>query len=316
MIRYNGLAGCSSRDFVEPVVTVGVFDGVHLGHRKVLQAMTDWAREVAGNTVVVTFDRHPQAVLRDKQPMFIASLEHRLQQFDFLGIDAAVVLEFNQALAATPPEQFLTETLMGKLGCRRILLGYNAAFGRDGAGTYAFLKELETKHQFEVRRAEPVEVDGKRISSTNIRTEILEGDLQTAAKMLGRPISVLGTVITGSGRGKGLGFPTANLDLHHELRPPAGVYITIVRIGKRLYHSLTNIGYRPTFTSDYAVEKGRELVETHILDFTGDLYGQSIEVSFVEKIREEKKFKDTAALAAQIAQDLKLLHTRLQTPTQ
>ncbi|MFW6107677.1 MAG: riboflavin biosynthesis protein RibF [bacterium] len=287
-----------------PVVTVGMFDGVHRGHQRVLADLEGWADELDTAALVVTFDRHPRAMAHGETVPFITSPEHRMVLFERLGVDACAVLTFDEQVRRMPPREFVVEVICGRFQAQGMLLGYNGRFGRDAEGDYELLRRLEAEGVCLARQsAEPVTVDGRPVSSSAIRGAIESGDLARARRMLGRPVSVLGTVSRGERRGSRLGFPTANLDLHHEVKPPAGVYVTRARVGGAWRPALTSIGRKPTFPDPPA----EDVVEVFVPDLDRPLYGESVEVRFDRKIREQIAFPSAEELAAQIAQDLELL---------
>jgi riboflavin kinase/FMN adenylyltransferase len=287
-----------------PILTIGLFDGVHLGHQKVLGRVIRWAKEKGGESVVVTFDRHPKSFLTNRPQSSITSLEHRLVLFERLGIDLTVVLEFNHKIAEMSTEDFASQVISGWLGTKGMILGFDSSFGKGKKGDINVIRKLGEKYGFAVRSCLPVKFEDEIVSSTTIRQQILSGDLVQAKKMLGRPVSVLGIVVRCDGRGTNLGYPTANLDLHHEVKPPNGVYASKVIILKKEYSALTNIGCRPTFEGQQGVTISDEShIEVHILDFDGNIYGELLEVQFLSKIRDEKKFESAEALKAQIKKD-------------
>ncbi|MFQ5688173.1 MAG: riboflavin kinase, partial [Candidatus Scalindua sp.] len=206
-----------------PVVTLGMFDGVHLGHQKVIQKTIDLASKENGESIILTFDRHPKSFLSQKQQSCITSLEHRLALFDQLGVDISIVLEFDKKIAEISAEDFIAEIIHEWLGAKVVVLGFNCSFGKDRRGDALMVCNFAEKYGLEVVVCEPAEFEGEITSSTAIRKKIIQGDLQKAKGMLGRRVSVFGTVIKGDGRGMELGFPTANLNLHHEIKPPSGV---------------------------------------------------------------------------------------------
>ncbi len=288
-----------------PVITVGGFDGVHLGHQKIIQETRNWARERGGEGVVITFKSHPKSILSDKPLSFITSLEHRLILFERLGVELAVVLDFKK-VAHLRAEDFVKQVVIGCLEAKGWVMGFDFRFGKDKRGDFSLATRLSEHYGFQLRTCPPVKFKGEIISSTRIRTAILAGDLESAEGMLGRPVSILGTVVKGRGRGRKLGYPTANLDLHHEIKPPTGVYATWVTIEEKDYLSVTNIGTRPTFE-----EKGEETTEVYIIDFKRNLYGEVLEVKFIYKIREELKFPSAEALKAQMDKDKEEVLKRL-----
>ncbi len=294
-----------------PVVTVGGFDGVHLGHQKIIHQTKDWAIECGGEAVVITFESHPKGILSGRPLSFITSLEHRLVFFQRLGVDITVVLDFNEVAHLTA-EDFVRQVIADWLGTKGWVMGFNFRFGKDREGDYSLTSRLSQRYGFQLRTCPPVKSRGNIISSTRIRKAVLEGDLKEAEEMLGRPVSILGTVVKGSGRGKGLGYPTANLDLHHEIKPPDGVYATWVTINGKDYLSLTNIGTRPTFEEPSG---GESITEVYVMDFDKELYGEVLEVKFIYKLREELKFDSAEALRAQMDKDKEEVLKRLSKKT-
>ena len=289
------------KKFVWPVVTLGVFDGVHLGHQKVIQKTINLAKNKNGESIILTFDRHPKSFLSQTQQSCITSLEHRLVLFKQLGVDMTVVLEFSRKIAEISAEEFIDKVIHEWLGAKVVVLGFNCSFGKGKRGNASMVQDYAEKCGFEVITCDSVEFEGEITSSTKIRKKIIKGDLQKAKGMLGRRVSVLGTIIKGSGRGKGLGFPTANLNLHHEIRPPSGVYATKVFLDGREYNAITNIGTRPTFEKNTQTDE--PLVEVHIIDFCGSIYGKDLEVQFLYKLREETKFENADELKLQLERD-------------
>lgn len=294
------------------VATVGVFDGVHLGHFAVLRRVVDRAAVLALEPAVVTFAGHPKEVLAGRAPPAVTSLDHRLLLFERIGLQTALVLEFTPALRDVTAEDFVQRVLLDGLGMRELVLGWDSKLGKDRGGTVDSLQPLARTLGFGLEEVGPLRQRGHPISSTAVREAVALGELDRAAAMLGRPVSLLGTVVRGDGRGGALGFPTANLDLHHELRPPEGVYGALaLRRGRAPapaevcrdprgspLPAVVNIGGRPTFGASQVV------VEVHILDFDGDLYREDLEVYFLGRIRDERRFGGAAELARQIADDV------------
>lgn len=287
------------------VVSIGVFDGVHLGHQKILERNTAEARRLGARATVVTFREHPKRVLLGRAPRTLTSLEHRLELFRRAGIEHAVALTFDEELKAIPAEAFVRDFLLGALGARKFVLGFDSKFGRDRAGTPEMLSALG----YDVEVVSQVTVGGRAVSSTAIREAVELGDLAGAERMLGRPVTVYGQVVPGDRLGRQIGFPTANLDLHHELRPPNGVWAVRVRrvryaperIEEAARDGVLNIGFRPTVSGERP-EAPR--VEVHVLDFSGDLYGEYLEIEFVAALRDERKFPSLEALREQIRADV------------
>jgi riboflavin kinase/FMN adenylyltransferase len=282
-------------------LAIGVFDGVHLGHQRVIGQARDDARAIGGTSVVLTFDPHPMRVLQpNKAPQLLTSTEHKLALIEKLNLDACLVLAFDKAFSRTPPEQFI-ETVAGKTNqLQEICVGTRFRFGHNRAGDVRLIEALAPRYGFVAKEIRSVMLDKEMISSTAIRQHVRGGRLDRAAAMLGRPFSVLGTVETGDHRGHGLGFPTANLNPHNEVLPPDGVYVARAVIGQETLGGVVNIGVRPTFKDRWP----RRILEIHILGFDREVYGRDVEVQFLQKLRDEKKFDSADALKAQIAADI------------
>ena len=283
-----------------PVVTWGVFDGVHLGHRRVLETLVAWARAEGVPSVVVTFDRHPVEVLRGTKVPLITPLGERLRLLGERGVDAVLVLNFTLAFSKTPAEAFIRDVVAGALRAKGVVLGHDSRFGKDREGDLATLEAQSRGLGLAVRRCEPELFEGRPVSSSLLRELLFGGRLEEARRLLGRAPSVIGTVVRGDRRGTSIGIPTANLELHHAVKPPAGVYAAEVPLDGRLHRAVVNIGTRPTFK-----ENGAETIEAHLLDFAGgDLYGRVLEVRFLGRLRDERRFDGLDALKAQIAEDI------------
>jgi riboflavin kinase/FMN adenylyltransferase len=283
------------------VLAIGNFDGIHLGHQAILRATVNRAHALSAVSTVLTFDPSPRRVLRpESAPLRLSTIAQRLEWFNALGIEAAVVLPFTLELARLSPEEFVEQILVHDLHVKTVLVGENFHFGHKQAGNVKLLKELGAKNGFEVMIIPPVEYHGEVVSSTIIRREIAEGDMSHAGRLLGRPFALTGEVVPGTGTGRKFTFPTLNLAAEQELLPARGVYITrtVCEGGTCGHRSVTNIGVRPTFN-------GSSLsVETHLLDFQPETTPKRIEVRFWERLREEKKFNGPEELRAQIAQDI------------
>ncbi len=284
-------------------LTIGMFDGVHIGHRKIIASVVACARDRGLEAVVVTFDPHPSRVLSpsNKSPSLI-SLDHRLDLFKRMGVDTAVVINFAKPFARMAPENFVKKILIDLLGARFIFTGENFLFGNSASAGFEALRRIASPYGVKVTSISAIKVSGKVISSSSIRKYIMSGELRRAKQLLGRPVSILGTVVKGARFARVLGYPTANINPHHEVIPPAGVYAVKVRIGKSVRGGVLNIGRRPTFYSPRDEEPD---IEAHIFDFKAHIYGKEIEVSFIKKIRGEKRFKDAGALIRQIKKDTK-----------
>jgi len=293
------------------LATIGTFDGVHRGHLHVLKTLTAWREELrkAGTEChagIVTFRDHPKKTLDGRAPDMLTTLEHRLLLFERAGLDFAWVLEFTPELSKLTALQFAEKYFRDCLKLRGLVMGHDSRFGSDRMSKDSpGMEQLAKTVGLELRSVEPVlSPDAEIISSTRIREAILEGRLQDAEAMLGRHVSVYGTVIKGDGRGRRLGYNTANIDLGREVRPPFGVYATVALINGQRHGSVTNVGYRPTIAQNLPQgAKPDLLIETHLFEFHGDLYDQKLEVLFIEKLRDERRFPDVQALVEQIKKD-------------
>ena len=281
-------------------VTIGNFDGVHLGHQFIFRMLVEEARREGRPAVVISFEPHPQRVLHlERRPFYlIASPEEKIRLLAGLGIDAFILIPFSLEYARTTAEEFVREVLRERLRIRRILIGHDYTFGRGKEGNEAFLTEAGRRLGFEVEGINAFCVGDIVISSTKIREALLAGEVRFAATLLGRPYNLSGRVIYGNQRGVRLGFPTANIAPDKELVPARGVYaVRVLREGKR-HDGVVNIGFNPTFA-----DKKRS-VEVHIFDFHEDIYGESIEILFIERIRDEVRFESPEKLIAQIDRDI------------
>lgn len=280
------------------IVTIGVFDGVHTGHRKVISQLLKDAKRHRLKPAVITFNPHPARVLknRGRVPM-LTSLRHRLRLLEGLGIEVCLVINFTRAFAEKPAEDFLRDTLLKRLNMKMLVIGNRFSFGKEQIRSGVELENIASNLRFSLKVIKPERYHGVAISSSMIRALIEEGRLTAASRLLARPVSVLGTVIHGKKRGRIIGFKTANIDPHHEAIPPSGVYATYAKIGKNRYKSVLNIGRRPTFNER---EPG---IEVHIFGINKNIYNREVEVSFVKKIRPERKFRSREALRSQIAKD-------------
>lgn len=290
--------------FGRPAVTVGVFDGVHLGHAALLQRLVASARAGGVPPVVVTFWPHPRAVLGGGAPPLICTLAHRVALLRRQGAAGVVILPFDAEVASWSPEDFARRVLHERLGASRVVVGADHRFGRGRQGDVALLGHLGERLGFVAEPVPLLETGGLKASSTAVRDALGRGDLALAARLLGRPASVLGRVVRGDQRGRALGFPTANLDLGAALRPPRGVYAVRARLvvdhedGPWL-PAVANVGRRPTVAAD-----GQDLVEVHLLEGGRDLYGLDLEVELVLRLRDERRFDGLDALRDQIGRDV------------
>jgi riboflavin kinase/FMN adenylyltransferase len=286
--------------FSRTVVTIGNFDGVHLGHRAILGRVLQRARELEAQAVAITFDPHPLKVLRpDMNLPLLTTADQKLGLLAASGLDAVVVLPFTHELAALAPQDFVREYFCQRLQTRELVVGHDYQFGRGRAGNIGLLKEMGKQHGFTVQVVWAVEAEGAVVSSSLIRALLRLGKVGEAARLLGRPYGVTGQVVRGKGRGgKLLGVPTANLRPANELLPASGIYAVRVRRGAKILAGVANIGTCPTFDNQDLS------LEVHLLEFHGELYGENLEVQFVRRLREERRFESIEALAAQIHADI------------
>ena len=281
------------------VISVGNFDGLHIGHQKIIRAVVDGARKEKAIAAVITFDPHPLKVLRpDAAPPLIMTIAQRVAGFAECGLDAALVMRFDRALADLFAEEFVRNVLVETVRAKRILVGANFRFGYQQAGNVELLTRLGTEHGFAVEIMAAAEIDGRPVSSTEIRRGVAEGRVYEAAELLGHPFALTGTIQPGAGRGSKIVFPTLNLAAEQELLPARGVYATECTLGGTLFRSVTNVGVRPTFDGEALS------IESHLSDFADQVTTGRLEVRFWKRLREERKFDGAEALKAQIALDI------------
>ncbi|MBN2808250.1 MAG: bifunctional riboflavin kinase/FAD synthetase [Deltaproteobacteria bacterium] len=282
------------------VVAIGNFDGVHLGHRSLLARATSRAKALDLKSAALTFSPHPLKLLfPDRRIFLITSYERKADLIAGCGIDNLVVAPFDLRFANLTADGFVDHVLVRHLGAAVVVVGDNYNFGRNREGSLVRLQELGEVHGFQVEVAPPCRIDGELVSSTKIREAIMRGDIEQASRFLGRPCAISGRVVRGKGRGRGLGFPTANLVSEVELYPCEGVYAVWVEHAEKRYMGVVNIGYNPTFADTGLT------VEVHILDFDADLYGENLKLTFVKLLRKEKACSSIAELHALIAADVK-----------
>jgi len=294
----RGYLGRPSRPY--PVATIGNFDGHHIGHRALLQTVMQAARKARGTAMVLTFDPHPVKILAPHVELrFLTCPEEKLKRFEEAGIDEVVLLEFNESFARLSPEAFVEQVLFNGLRLREIFVGEHFAFGHKRAGTIADLAALGGRYGLTVTPVSPVMVDGGIVSSTRVRQLIQGGQVGQAAILLGRQYALNGQVMPGAQRGQTLGWPTANLQLPPDrVIPSDGVYATVAVVNQRRYDSVAYIGTRPTF------DAGERVLEVYLLNGVHDLYGQSLTVEFIERVRGDIRFEGADALSRQIASDV------------
>lgn len=312
-----------SRQLVRPVLTIGNFDGIHLGHRAIMETVIERARLLEGEAVVLTFDPHPRKVLRpDTAPSMLATREQKLEALEKVGIDVVIMQPFDLEFAKTSPESFVRDLIWDCIRPREVFVGYDFHFGKDREGSMAALSEIGAGLGFSVTIIPEIRINDRDVNSTRIRQLIASGEVEEAENLLGRPFAVRSRVLEGDKRGRTLGFPTANLGPENEILPGVGVYAGEVRILERpganaasistnptsdeRYGAVVNVGTRPTF-----YEGGRLLAEAHLLDFEGDLYGAAVELAFHHRLRSEQKFPGPDALKVQIAADIETARKKL-----
>jgi riboflavin kinase/FMN adenylyltransferase len=281
------------------VLALGNFDGLHRGHVKIIERVNRRAGERGATSVVMTFDPHPPRVVRpDKAPPLIMTKAQRLEAIAAAGIQGTAVVRFTHELSRWDPETFVRAVLVEWLHVAEVWVGANFLFGRDRAGNFSLLRTLGARYGFRAEKIDPVRYREFVVSSTRIRRLISEGRVDEAGVLLGHPYAIDGTVVEGARRGREIGFPTANLDTPNELIPPHGVYATTVQLESVIHPAITNIGVRPTFG-----EGERAVIETHVLGFERDLYGASMRLGFVQRLRDERAFDSVDQLRAQIEAD-------------
>jgi riboflavin kinase/FMN adenylyltransferase len=284
------------------VATIGNFDGVHLGHRRILESVAARAREVGRPSVAITFEPHPLAVLRpDHAPRRLQTLRQKEEAIEALSIEHLLVIPFTRDFSLTEPEDFVRGFLSEELGASELYLGQHFAFGRGKRGDLALLSRLGPECGFSATGVPEVLVDGEPVSSTRIRDAVDRGEVAAANAMLGREYELDGIVSKGDRVGRKIGYPTINLAPENELHPADGVYLTriLIRSFGREFDCVTNIGRRPTVYEDYATT-----IETYVLDFSSDVYGEKVRLFFFDRLREERKFPSMMALTEQIGRDI------------
>ncbi len=284
---------------VHPVLALGNFDGVHRGHRRILEQVARGAAEHGGTPMAMTFDPHPRRVVRpDKAPPLLMTTAQRLEALGEAGMRAVAVVRFTHELSQWDAETFVRRVLVEWLRVSEVWVGANFLFGKDRSGTFSALRQLGQRFGFRADKIDPVRYKDFVVSSTRIRRLVSEGRMDEAGALMGRAYAIDGTVVRGRAKGRELGFPTANIETANELIPPPGVYATTLLVEGVERASVTNIGHRPTFG-----EAGPLVVEAHVLGDPGDLYGKAVRLRFIQRLREERRFPDVDALVAQIQAD-------------
>ena len=287
----------------DTVLTVGTFDGVHSGHGIILNRLVQLAKEDRCRSVLATIDPHPRIVLgkdKDNPVQLLTTIEERIPLFESYGLDNLVVIPFTKAFAAIPPEVFVRDYLAGRIGMKKMLVGYDHMFGKNREGNKDLLDNLGRELAFEVEQIKAYKESDITVSSTKIRNNLLSGKIEIANQLLGYDYFVVGNVIRGDQRGRSIGFPTANIQLadEHKLMPSSGVYLVSSIIDDKKYHGMANIGTRPTFTDDTAMS-----TEVHFFDFNENLYDSKLSLSFIKYIRPEQKFASKEEFILQLEKD-------------
>jgi riboflavin kinase / FMN adenylyltransferase len=288
--------------YPHPVATIGNFDGVHLGHVQLVRDLVRRAAEVGGTSTVLTFQPHPLQVLAPANaPRQIQTLSQKLAVLDCLGVELTVVMPFTRELAQMRAREFAVDILWKKLGLREIYVGPNFGFGHRREGSFNLLKEIGQELGFSVGKIPQVQFRSSRVSSTAVRQALFAGQAGLARRLLGRPFALHGTIAHGAARGGEMRVPTANLETSNDLIPRTGVYVTLLSIDGRRHPAVTNIGVRPTITGGIDAPV---TIETHVLDFDGDVYDREVGLEFLVRLRDERKFGGPEALVAQIRKDI------------
>lgn len=287
--------------FISPVLTIGSFDGVHMGHHRIISALLNEARTTAGDAVVLTFTEHPRKIITPlAPPKILTTVEEKIEVLKNLGVKNLILLDFTNEMASMTAEEFLVNIILKKMGVVHMVVGYDHAFGKDRLGNFEFLKELSRLRGFGVTRVEPKNLYTRPVSSTWIRAELEDGNLKLAEALLGRSYTVSGKVVKGAGRGRMIGFPTANVLPHRsdKVLPRDGVYAVRVTVDREIsYPGMLNIGTNPTF------ENTDRTIEVHIFGVNENLYGRELEIAFCHRLRDEIRFSGADELAAQLRRD-------------
>src|SRR5438270_7069773 len=282
------------------VVTLGVFDGLHIGHQLNMKTVVERARAAGAAPTVITFEPHPRAVLHpESAPPLLQTFDQKIEALGVLGIEQTIVVHFDKAFSQIRAEDFLRQVVVDRLQAKEVYLGCGFAFGHNREGHIDLLRRVSKDLGFLADEVPEVQIRGERVSSSRIRELILQGRMNRARRMLGRPYGVHGTVVRGDARGQRLGFPTANIDPQNRVIPRRGVYVSAILIDKQWRQSVTNVGVRPTFG-----DTAQSSIETHVLDWSHDLYGRTVRVRFLHRLRDEKKFSSIDELRSQIERDV------------
>ncbi len=309
-MKVISLNGSSKLHLKKTCAAIGIFDGVHRGHQYLIKQMLATARRLGARPIVITFFPHPAHVLRtpvsvryEDRPKgvlgYLTSLTDRFRLLGDLGVDACLVVRFNRSFARIQPQKFIKDILVKKCGVKAVFVGDDFRFGKDRRGDIALFQRLAPQYGYEMHAVFALKQGRSIISSTRIRRLVGTGKLNEAARLLGRGVSISGAVVKGSERGKTLGYPTANIDYEADILPPKGVYVVRALLGTKSYSAIANIGTRPSFEKQIS----KLYLEVHILDFLKNIYGKRLEVEFLKKIRDERKFSSPQNLIQQIQKD-------------
>ena len=293
--------GTEEPDIYRPtVLTLGVFDGLHIGHQLIMKTVVERARAAGAAPTVITFEPHPRAVLHpESAPPLLQTFDQKIEALGVLGIEQTIVVHFDKAFSQIRAEDFLRQVVVDRLQAKEVYLGRGFAFGHNREGHIDLLRRVSKDLGFLADEVPEVQIRGERVSSSRIRELILQGRMNLARRMLGRPYGVQGSVVRGDARGQGLGFPTANIDPQNPVIPCRGVYVSAILIDEQWRQSVTNVGVRPTFG-----DATRSSIETHVLHWSDDLYGRTVRVRFLHRLRDEKKFSSIDELKSQIERDV------------
>ncbi len=288
-----------------PVVTIGNFDGIHLGHKSIISRAKYLAKEIEGETVILTLWPHPRIVLNKASSdlKFLTLIDEKIEILERTGVDHLVILPFTKEFSNVSYHKFVVDYILEKIQTKKIIVGYNHHFGKNREGNFESLKKLATEYNFYAEQKNPEIVDGLSVSSSEIRNALLKGKVQLANKFLGYNYFINGGVVEGKKLGRSIGFPTANIDVRDNLKliPREGVYVTKVHVNSNVYGGMMNIGIKPTVD-----HSGRQSLEVNLFDFNDDIYGQNVKIEFIKRIRDEKKFSGLQELKEQLSMDKKV----------
>lgn len=286
------------KQIISPILTIGNFDGVHLGHQALFKKIAARAKEIKGTSVVITFEPHPLKVLApEMRPPLLTTFAQKIKLINKLGIDNVICVDFTRSFAAQNHREFIKNLLIDKINVKEVIIGHDFFFGRGREGNPQSLMKMGEEFGFKVVFLDPIELNGEIISSSLVRDQLKKGDVKKAAKYLGRLYSLEGKVINGFKKGSTIGFPTANIEVNDNLVPHTGVYATLVKAHRKTHTGVVNVGYNPTF------KRERLSIEAHIFDFSENLYNEVVKIFFVDKIRNEIAFASAEELKLRIQKD-------------